>query len=307
MAVVAFIGLGNMGRPMTRHLLKAGHAVIGYDLSPAALETLAGMGGRPAGSIADAVRSADCVMTMLPTGRHVRKVYEGPGGVLESAPASALLIDSSTIDVESARLVSQAAAVAGFAMVDAPVSGAVPAAEAGRLTFMVGGTPEAYERAVPILKAMGVNFFHVGASGLGQALKICNNMMTGMSMVAISEVFTLAERLGLDHQMVYDVMTKSSGNCWALEQYCPVPGPVPSSPASRDYRPGFTVEMMLKDMRLSQQAAGNAAAATPLAAAAAAIYQIVAASGHAERDFSCVFNLVSGRLGGAPGSDKGTR
>jgi 3-hydroxyisobutyrate dehydrogenase len=307
MAAVAFIGLGNMGKPMTRHLLRAGHAVTGFDTAPAALQALVEAGGTSASSIAEAVASAECVITMLPTGRQVREVYEASGGVLQHAASGALLIDSSTIDVESARAVNWAAAGAGFTMVDAPVSGAVPAAEAGRLTFMVGGTAEGYERAVPILKAMGVNFFHVGEAGLGQALKICNNMMAGMSMVAISEVFSLAERLGLSGATVYDVMTKSSGNCWALEHYCPVAGPVPNSPANRDYEPGFTVAMMLKDMRLSQQAAGSVAAATPLASASTAIYQIVAANGYAERDFSCVFNLVSGRLGRTPTTDKDAR
>ena len=295
MTSIAFIGLGNMGAPMCRHLIKAGHSVSGFDQSAEKRHALAEMGGRAADTLQDAVASAACVMTMLPTGRHVREVYEGPGGVLEHAPGGALLIDSSTIDVESARAVSAAAGVAGFTMVDAPVSGAVPAAEAGRLTFMVGGTAEGYARAVPVLEAMGHRFFHVGESGAGQALKICNNMMTGISMVAISEVFTLAGQLGLDMKTVYDVMVGSSGNCWALEHYCPVPGPLPSSPANRDYAPGFTGHMMLKDMRLSQQAAANASAATPLAGAAAAVYQMLVANGHGDRDFSYVFKMISGR------------
>ncbi|MFG1464731.1 3-hydroxyisobutyrate dehydrogenase [Xanthobacter sp. DSM 24535] len=293
---VTFIGLGNMGRPMSANLIKAGHTVTGFDLSPAARDALVAAGGRAAGSIAEAVAGADTIVTMVPTGRHVREVYEGPGGILASAPKQAILIDSSTIDVASARAVSKAAIAAGFEMVDAPVSGAVPAAESGKLTFMVGGTKDGYARALPILQAMGANFFHVGEAGLGQALKICNNMMAGMSMVAISEVFTLAEKLGLDNQTVYDVMTKSSGNCWALQSYCPVPGPVPTSPANRGYDPGFTVAMMLKDMRLSQQEAGVGGAATPLAGAAAAIYQTVVAAGYGERDFSYVFNLLSGRM-----------
>lgn len=293
---VTFIGLGNMGRPMSANLIKAGHAVTGFDLSQAARDALVAAGGRAAGSIAEAVAGADAIITMVPTGKHVRAVYEGPGGILATAPKGAILIDSSTIDVESARAVGAAAAAAGFEMVDAPVSGAVPAAEAGRLTFMVGGTKAAYARALPILEGMGANFFHVGDSGLGQALKICNNMMAGMSMVAISEVFTLAEKLGLDNQAVYDVMTKSSGNCWALQSYCPVPGPVPASPANRDYDPGFTVAMMLKDMRLSQQEAGAGGAATPLAGAAAALYQTLVAAGHGNRDFSYVYTLLSGRM-----------
>jgi len=294
-ATIAFIGLGNMGAPMSRHLIQAGHVVYGFDQSAQRRSDAAGVGARPAETLQEAVAEAECVITMLPTGRHVREVYEGPGGVLESAAAGALLIDSSTIDIDSAKAVCVAARAAGFTMVDAPVSGAVPAAEAGRLTFMVGGSPEGYARAVPVLKAMGHRFFHVGDSGAGQALKICNNMMTGISMVGISEVFTLAGQLGLDMKTVYDVMVGSSGNCWALEHYCPVPGPLPSAPANRDYAPGFSGHMMLKDMRLSQQAAAGAAAATPLAGAAAAIYQMMVANGHGDRDFSYVFKMISGR------------
>ena len=296
MAHVAFIGLGNMGIPMCLNLIKAGHTVSGHDLSRAACDRLGAAGGRAAYSLPEAVADAEYVISMLPTGKHVRKVYEEKGGVLDVTPAGTLLIDSSTIDVESARAVNKAAAAKGFEMVDAPVTGAVPAAEAGRLVFMVGGTAAAFERAKPILAAMGPNIFHVGEAGLGEALKICNNMMAGMSMIAISEVFTLAEKLGLDYQTVYDVVTKGSGNCWALEHYCPVPGPLPTSPANRDYEPGFTVTMMLKDMRLSQEAASNALAATPLAGAGAAIYQMAAAAGLGDRDFSAVFKLISGRL-----------
>jgi 3-hydroxyisobutyrate dehydrogenase len=293
---VAFIGLGNMGLPMCTHLLRGGFSVAGIDLSIEARDRLQEIGGVPFSSIPDAVRSADYVVSMVPTGKHVRAIYEGPDGVLQHARPSALLIDCSTIDIDSSRAVNAAATAAGFQMVDAPVSGAVPAAIEGRLTFMVGGTESGYTRALPVLNAMGKNFFHIGPAGCGQALKICNNMMTGMSMVAISEVFTLADRLGLDRQTVFDVVTKSSGNCWVLENYCPVPGPVPTSPANNDYAAGFTVEMMLKDMRLSQQAAARSSAATPLAGAAAAIYQMVAAAGYSERDFSFVFNLVSGRM-----------
>ncbi|MGU3539888.1 3-hydroxyisobutyrate dehydrogenase [Methylobacterium sp. A54F] len=301
MTNIAFIGLGNMGLPMSRRLIEAGHRVAGYDRAAEACKRFAAQGGRAAASLAEAVADAECVITMLPTGRHVRAVYEAEGGILASAPRDALLIDSSTIDIESARAVSGAAAATGFAMVDAPVSGAVPAAEAGRLTFMVGGSAEAYGRARPILDPMGANFFHVGGAGLGQALKICNNMMAGMSMVALSEAITLGERLGLDHQTLYDVMVKSSGNCWALEKYCPVPGPVPTSPANHAYAPGFALAMMLKDMRLAQQAAGGVDAATPLAGAAVALYQMAAASGYADRDFSAIFKLISGR-GDQPGA-----
>ena len=297
MTNIAFIGLGNMGLPMSRRLIEAGHRVAGYDVTAASRASLAAQGGRSAATLGDAVADAECVITMLPTGKHVRAVYEAEGGVLASAPREALLIDSSTIDIESARAVSSAATAAGFDMVDAPVSGAVPAAAGGRLTFMVGGSAEAYARARPLLDPMGANFFHVGQAGSGQALKICNNMLAGMTMVALSEAIALGEKLGLDHQTLYDVIVKSSGNCWALEKYCPVPGPVPTSPANHGYAPGFALPMMLKDMRLAQQAAGSVHAATPLAGAAVALYQMAAAGGYADKDFSAVFQLIAGRDG----------
>lgn len=296
MARIAFIGLGNMGRPMCENLTKAGHDVVGYDVVAAARAAYAAAGGRVADTLAKALAEADTVISMIPTGKHVRAAYEGEGGVLALARPGTMLIDCSTIDVESARAVSKAAAEAGLVMVDAPVSGAVPAAQAGTLTFMVGGTAEGFERARPVLAAMGPKIFHVGASGNGVALKICNNMMAGMSMVAISEVLALAEKLGLDHQTVYDVMTVSSGNCWALQSYCPVPGPVPASPANRGYQPGFAAAMMLKDMRLSQDAAATSGAATPLAGSAAALYQMLVEHGHGNKDFSAVFALITGRL-----------
>jgi len=296
MAVIAFIGLGNMGFPMCRNLLKAGHTVIGFDLQESYRERLAAEGGKAAGSIAEAVGQAEVVMTMVPAGQHVRSVYLDEGGILASARPGTFLIDSSTIDVESSRAVHQAASAAGFEMVDAPVSGAVPAAEAATLVFMVGGTKEAFDKAVPILKSMGTSQVHVGDAGCGEAMKICNNMMAGMSMVALSEALTLAERLGLDYQTVYDVMTKASGNCWALSVYCPVPGPAPASPANRDYAAGFAMAMMLKDMRLSQSTAADVSTVTPIAAQAAALYQAAVDEGYGGKDFSFIFNVVSGRI-----------
>jgi 3-hydroxyisobutyrate dehydrogenase len=293
---IAFIGLGNMGHPMCTHLARNGFSVFGYDISPEALSRLKQIGGTPCNTIAEAVRDADFVISMVPTGKHVRDVYEGPEGVIKNANPGAMLIDCSTIDIESAKAVNAAAAVAGFEMVDAPVSGAQPAAIAGRLIFMIGGTDSGYNRASSALQAMGQTLIHIGPAGCGQAMKICNNMMTGMTMVAVSEMLTLAERLGLDHQTVYDVVTKSSGNCWTLQNYCPVPGPVATSPANNDYAPGFTAQMMLKDMRLSQQVAATASAATPLAGAAVAFYQMLVAGGHADCDFSIVYKLISGRL-----------
>jgi 3-hydroxyisobutyrate dehydrogenase len=298
MSIIAFIGLGNMGLPMCMNLLKAGHTVTGFDLVSENCDRLAALGGRIAGSIKDAVADADIVISMVPTGEHVRAVYEGPEGVLQNATPGTLLIDSSTIDVESSRAVSAAAAAAGFVMVDAPVSGAVPAAQAATLVFMVGGSKDAFDLALPTLQCMGSSLVYVGAAGCGQAMKICNNMMAGMSMVALSEVFTLAERLGLDYQTVHDVMINASGNCWALQKYCPVPGPVQASPANRDYAAGFSMALMLKDMRLSQSAAAEASTSTPIAASAAALYQKAVDNGYATKDFSFIFNLVSGRVGG---------
>ncbi len=295
MSTIAFIGLGNMGRPMSQNLLKAGHTVIGFDLAPSNLDSLISAGGKAAATLAQAVSQAGIVITMVPAGKHVREVYEGPDGIIHNARRDALLIDCSTIDVETSRAVNQQATAAGFVMVDAPVSGAVPAAEQGTLVFMVGGSKKGFDRALPTLQCMGASFVHVGEAGCGQAMKICNNMMAGMSMVALSEVFTLAERLGLDYQSVHDVMINASGNCWALQKYCPVPGPVAASPANRDYAPGFSMAMMLKDMRLSQSVAQDTATATPLAASAALLYQKAVDEGYAGKDFSFIFNLVSGR------------
>jgi 3-hydroxyisobutyrate dehydrogenase len=294
MASVAFIGLGNMGLPMALNLVKAGHAVIGFDISPANLDGLRQGGGQPADSAANAAGQADIVVTMLPAGQHVRQVYISEGGVIAAAKPGALLIDCSTIDVDSARAVNKAASDAGFEMLDAPVSGGVGGAAAGTLTFMVGGTDEAFARAEPLLSQMGKAVIHAGAAGTGQAAKICNNMVLGISMIAVGEAFVLAEKLGLDHQKLFDISSRSSGQCWSLTSYCPVPGPVPASPANRDYQPGFTVEMMLKDLKLAQQAAGNSGAATPLGAEAAALYTMFANNGSGKLDFSAIIKMLRG-------------
>ncbi|HLY55246.1 MAG TPA: 3-hydroxyisobutyrate dehydrogenase [Stellaceae bacterium] len=294
MTRIAFVGLGNMGGPMAANLLKASHQVDGFDLSAAALAALAEKGGRRAGSVAEAVAEADVVVTMLPAGPHVRSTYGGETGIIAKAKRGALLIDCSTIDVESARAVAKDAAGAGLAMVDAPVSGGTGGATAGTLTFMVGGEAEAVERARPVLEAMGKTIVHCGGAGTGQAAKICNNMILGISMTAVSEAFVLAEKLGLDAQKLFDVSAKSSGQCWSLTAYCPVPGPVPTSPANRDYAPGFTVDMMLKDLKLAQQAAQASGAATPLGAEAASLYQLLAAQGQGGKDFSAIIKLLRG-------------
>ncbi|MDE1146834.1 MAG: 3-hydroxyisobutyrate dehydrogenase [Azospirillaceae bacterium] len=294
MTRIAFIGLGNMGLPMARNLLKAGHAVTGFDLAPQSLAALAEAGGVIAGSVGDAAQGAEVVVTMLPAGRHVRGVYEDAGNVFDSAAPGALLIDSSTIDVDSARAVAAAAAARGFAMVDAPVSGGTGGAAAGTLTFMVGGDEGAVERARPLLALMGRTVVHTGGPGTGQAAKICNNMILGVSMIAVGEAFALADKLGLDRQKLFDVSSTASGQCWSLTTYCPVPGPVPTSPANRDYAPGFTVDMMLKDLKLAQAAAASSGAATPLGANAAALYALFAGAGNGQLDFSAIFTMLAG-------------
>ena len=292
MATIGFIGLGNMGAPMAANLVKAGHQVTGFDLVPKAMEALTAKGGQAVASAAEAAAAGDIVITMLPAGPQVRSVYLDEGGVLASARRGVLLIDCSTIDVETARAVAAAAKGAGFDMLDAPVSGGVAGAEAASLTFMVGGEAEIFARAQPVLAAMGRTIVHAGPAGNGQAAKICNNMILGVSMIAVCEAFSLAERLGLEAQTLFDISSKSSGQCWALTSYCPVPGPVPASPANRDYAPGFTAAMMLKDLRLAQQAAGATAAATPLGAAAASLYQLLVDRGAGTRDFSGIYRLI---------------
>ena len=294
MAKIGFIGLGNMGLPMAQNLVKAGHAVSGFDVSEDAAGRLAAGGGARAHSVGDACQDAEIVITMLPAGEQVREVYLGDGGVLAAAPAGALLIDSSTIDVETAREVAQAADGKGLAMVDAPVSGGVAGAQAATLTFMVGGPDAAFERARPVLEKMGKTIVHAGGAGNGQAAKICNNMILGASMIVVSEAFLLAEKLGLDAQKLFDISSKSSGQCWSMTSYCPVPGPVPASPANRDYKAGFTAAMMLKDLKLAQAAARATRAATPLGAGAAAVYEQFVESGDGGVDFSGIIRYLRG-------------
>ncbi|MCW2309323.1 3-hydroxyisobutyrate dehydrogenase [Rhodobium gokarnense] len=297
MASIGFIGLGNMGGPMAANLVKAGHEVSGIDLSEAARERFAEAGGSIAASVPELVAGADVVVTMLPAGRHVEDVYCSPDGVLAHARPESLLIDSSTIDVATARRVAEAAAAAGMMMVDAPVSGGVGGAEAGTLTFMVGGPDTAFAAAKPFLDIMGKSIVHAGGAGNGQAAKICNNMILGISMIGVSEAFVLAEKLGLDKQKLFEVSSTASGQCWSLTTYCPVPGPVPTSPANRDYQAGFTAAMMLKDLKLSQDAAMANSAATPLGAEAAALYSLFCNSGAEGTDFSGIINFLRGKEG----------
>ena len=287
---IAVVGLGNMGLPMAANLLKAGHEVAGFDLAATARAALAAQGGREAASVAEAVRGAELVITMLPAGKHVAQVVPQ---ILAAAQGGPLLIDSSTIDVETARHVAAQAAEHGLALLDAPVSGGVGGATAGTLTFMVGGTEAAFARGLPVLKAMGRTIVHAGGPGAGQAAKICNNMILGISMIAVSEAFVLADRLGLDRQKLFDIASASSGQCWSLTSYCPVPGPVPGSPANRGYLPGFAATLMLKDLLLAQQAAAGSGAATPLGAHAARIYQALVDAGEGDRDFSVTYDYLS--------------
>ena len=292
MAQIGFIGLGNMGLPMAQNLLKAGHTVTGSDVNSAATEKFAAAGGVVATAIDVACMGADAIITMLPSGKEVREVYLTQGGVLASAAHGTLLIDASTVDVETARAVAAAARVNDLAMVDAPVSGGVAGAEQGTLTFMVGGSDAAFERARPILEGMGKTIVHAGGPGAGQAVKICNNMILGVSMIAVSEAFVLAEKLGIDPQKLFDIASKASGQCWAMTAYCPVPGPVPTSPANRDYKAGFTAAMMLKDLKLAQDAAKTAGTKAPMGAGAAALYGLFVEQGNAGMDFSGIIRFL---------------
>lgn len=295
MATIAFIGLGNMGLPMAKNLLKGGHKVLGVDLAAANIAAANEAGIDTSKSAGDAAAVADVVVSMLPAGGHVRAVYGNDGGVIERARPGTLFIDSSTIDVDSARAVIAQAEKAGHLMVDAPVSGGTGGAAAGTLTFMVGGAEAAFAAAKPYLSLMGKNIVHAGGPGTGQAAKICNNMVLGISMIAVSEAFALADKLGLERQKLFDISSTSSGQCWSLTSYCPVPGPVPTSPANRDYAPGFAVDMMLKDLKLAQQAAASSGASTPLGAQAASLYQLFSAAGNGGLDFSAIVKMLQGK------------
>ena len=286
---IGFIGLGNMGAPMAANLVKSGDHVLGFDVVAAARQACAQLGVEIAADPKAAVEAADIVITMLPAGDHVRAVWSE---ILASAKRGALFIDCSTIDVTSARAAHALAAERGIAALDAPVSGGVAGAKAATLTFMVGGAAEAFARGKPILERMGKRVVHCGDAGNGQAAKICNNMILGASMIAVSEAFVLGERLGLSHQALFDVASASSGQCWSLTSYCPVPGPVPASPANNGYKPGFAAALMLKDLKLAREAAQAVHANTALGAHAAEIYGRYAAAGHSANDFSGIVNFV---------------
>jgi 3-hydroxyisobutyrate dehydrogenase len=286
---IGFIGLGNMGGPMAANLVKSGERVHGFDVVPASREISAGDGVVIVANARACVENADIVITMLPAGEHVLSVWND---VVPHARQGTLFIDCSTIDVDSARQAHKLAAASGLATLDAPVSGGVGGAKAATLTFMVGGSTHAFARGKPVLERMGKRIVHCGEAGNGQAAKICNNMILAASMIAVCEGFVLGEKLGLSHQALFDVASASSAQCWALTSYCPVPGPVPASPANNSYKPGFAAALMLKDLKLAKAAAESVKAKTALGVHAADIYEHFANEGHSGDDFSAIINLV---------------
>ncbi len=294
MTSIAFIGLGNMGGPMAANLVKAGHTVTGFDLVEASRAQAKTDGVTIAATATEAVKGAEVIITMLPAGKHVVSVWSE---VIPAAAPGTLMIDCSTIDVESARKAHGLAAAQQLPSVDAPVSGGTGGAKGATLTFMAGGDAEAFAAAKPILEAMGKKIVHCGDAGAGQAAKICNNMILGISMIGVSEAFVLAEKLGLSHQALFDVASTSSGQCWSLTTYCPVPGPVATSPANNDYKPGFAAALMLKDLKLSQEAARAAGAQTPLGAHAESIYESFDKDGQGGVDFSGIVNHLRNLAG----------
>ena len=292
MARVGFIGVGNMGSLMARNLIKAGHSLKVYDVSEEAVNFVVQSGAKRASSLQDAAKGVDFVVTMLPVGSNVRAVFLGEG-VIAAADRGTVLIDSSTIDVDSARAVHAAAAERGFAMLDAPVSGGVTGADAATLTFMCGGDKAVFLKALPLLQGMGKNIVHCGGAGFGQVTKICNNMVAGITALAVSEAFVMGEKLGVARQTLFDVMSTSSAGSFILSRMCPVPGPVPGSASSNDFKPGFAAKLMLKDLRLSQAAAQMAETATPLGAAATAAFAMHIANGHGDLDVSSIVKLIN--------------
>lgn len=292
---IAFIGLGNMGAPMARNLLNAGYQLQVFDVVAAAVESFRSLGATLAANATDAARDVDAVITMLPSGAHVKAVYLGEQGVLAAVRPGTLLIDSSTIAPEDAREVAQAAAARKLGMIDAPVSGGTAGAAAGTLTFIVGGAADALERARPLLEKMGKNIFHAGDGGAGQVAKICNNMLLGIQMIGTAEALGLGVANGVDAATLSNIMAKSSGRNWTLEVYNPWPGVMDNVPASRDYAGGFGSDLMLKDLGLAQQAASASHSATPLGALARQLYQLHSQSGNGKLDFSSVMKLFSRR------------
>ena len=294
MATIAFIGLGNMGGPMAANLVKGGHKVVAFDLVAASRDQAKSDGAAIAQSAVASVKGADTVVTMLPAGKHVLSVWNE---VVPAMAKGALIIDCSTIDVESSKQAHALAAKHGVGSVDAPVSGGTGGAKAATLTFMCGGDEKSFAAARPVLEKMGKKIVHCGDAGAGQGVKICNNMILAISMIGVSEGFSLAEKLGLSHQALFDVVSTSSGQCWALTSYCPVPGPVPASPANNDYKPGFATALMVKDLTLAQDAANTSGAATPLGKRAQELYKAFDAAGNGGVDFSGIIRHVRSLAG----------
>jgi 3-hydroxyisobutyrate dehydrogenase len=294
LSIIGFIGLGNMGAGMAANLAKAGHEVVAFDLSRSALDRAVAAGCRVAATAAEAVSAAEIVITMLPAGTHVRAVWTAD--IIPNATSGTLVIDCSTVDVESARYVARAAAEAGLRAADAPVSGGIMAADAGTLAFMVGCPDEVFGPVEAALSPMARVIIHAGDAGAGQAAKICNNMLLGISMLGVCEAFALAEKLDLDPQRFFDIAAKSSGQCWSLTTYSPWPGVGPASPADQGYEGGFLAALMLKDLKLAQDAAAKAGATTPLGAQAEALYAMFDGLGYGQKDFSAVLQLMRGRL-----------
>ena len=293
MARIGFIGLGNMGLPMAGNLVKAGHQVLGFDLVTSNVEKAVARKVEKANGALDVAKNADCVITMLPAGKHVLDVWGG--GLLSAAKPGTIFIDCSTIDVASARAAHDMATKAGMLSLDAPVSGGVGGAEGATLTLMVGGTKDAFAKGQPILSGVGKKVVHCGDPGAGQSAKICNNMMLAITMIGTCEAFNLAEKLGLSHEALFDVASTSSGQSWAVTTYCPVPGPVPTSPANNHYKPGFAAALMQKDLGLAQEAARSAGASTPMGAAASQLYNLFVSQGHGGDDFSGIINMIKGK------------
>jgi len=294
MSKIGFIGLGNMGGPMVANLIAAGHEVRTFDISADAVARATEAGAVVATSGADAAKGVEVVITMLPAGKHVRSVFLEDDKVMDIVAPGSLLIDCSTIDVVTARAAIAEAEQRGLEMLDAPVSGGIGGAQAGTLTFMCGGTESAFARAKPILETMGNNIFHAGDAGAGQAAKVCNNLMLAIQMIAVSEGFALGDKLGIDRQKLFDIASTATSQCWAMTSYCPVPGPVPTSPANRDYEAGFTVAMMLKDLLLAREASGEVDANTPLGAQATDMFASFAGEGNEGLDFSAIFKHIAG-------------
>ena len=293
MARIGFIGLGHMGLPMAINLVNAGHSVTGFDLQSVAMDALISAGGNKAATLQDIACHQEVIITMLQTGQQVQQVFLGEQGLFASAEKNTLFIDCSSIDVQSSHNIHQEAERLQFLAVDAPVSGGVAGAAEARLTIMVGGTEQAFEQANVILKTLGKKIIHTGIAGSGQAAKICNNMILGISMIAVSEAFTLAEQLGLAPEKLFEVVTNSSGQCWAMSSYAPVPGLLENVPANNNYQPGFTAAMMLKDLCLSQQSATNVGVKTPMGEQATALYQQFNDEGMGGLDFSAIIKAIA--------------